>query len=268
MGDLWQRMGVTPDKSTWHSERIDVPGRDGFKVSEFAPKAWATICDLLGGEDRIEEGHGWWDDSFIVNLGTREGAGKVVPGLELDGWHVDGDTHVHYLDSGELGLLVIPLFTDIKPDGGGTTLCPAALPHIAEYLYQNPAGVSPEMVPRAEDPHWNKEPARWRLDEIVKQMPADSFLEATGKAGDVYFLHPLMAHSASNNTLRDLRVINNPNVTLRHPFNFDRRDGSQYSVVEMTTRNMVGADRLRGWQIRGHRERVLSNAEKDSKPTL
>lgn len=147
-------------------------------------------------------------------------------------------------------------------------LCPAALPEIARHLYNNPWGVSPDMVPRAEDPQWNREPTRWRIDEIVKRQPANSFVEATGNAGDVYFLHPLMAHSWSNNAFRDLRVINNPNVSLRQPFNFDRRDGSVYSVVELATRHHVGEENLRGWRIRAGRERVLSGSERDSKPRV
>lgn len=96
MGDLWQRMGMTPDRSTWLSERMDVPGRDSFQVDEFAPKAWDVICDLMGGEERIEEGARWWDDGFIVNLGTPEGEGKFMSGHEVDGWHVDGDFFVRH----------------------------------------------------------------------------------------------------------------------------------------------------------------------------
>jgi hypothetical protein len=92
MGDLWQRMGMTPDKSTWISERMDVPGRDSFQIKEFAPKVWDITCDLLGGEERVEEGSEWWDDGFIVNLGTPEG--KFMSGLEANGWHVDGDYFV------------------------------------------------------------------------------------------------------------------------------------------------------------------------------
>jgi hypothetical protein len=145
-------------------------------------------------------------------------------------------------------------------------LCPAALPDIAMHLYNNPWGVSPDMVPRAEDPQWNREPTRYWIDEFVKRTPASSFVEATGRAGDVYFLHPLMAHSFTNNAFRDLRVIQNPGAGLREPFNFDRRDGSNYSVVELATRHYVGAERLRGWQIRSGRQRLVSGSERLSKP--
>ena len=126
---LWTRLGMSPtDKSTWHGERINMPRHATFPANEFAPKAWSAICDLLGGEDRIAQHNRTWNDGFIVNLGSPEGEGKDIGGRDLPGWHVDGDFFVHYLDSPEQGLLVIPLFTDINPDGGGTFICPDAIP--------------------------------------------------------------------------------------------------------------------------------------------
>jgi len=41
-------------------------------VSDFAPKAWAAMCELLGGEGRISESMRHWNDGFIVNLGLPE----------------------------------------------------------------------------------------------------------------------------------------------------------------------------------------------------
>ena len=148
LGNLWQRVGVSPDKSTWHSERIDVPGREDFCIRTFAPKAWNVVCDLLGGEDRIEEWCDTWDDSLIVNLGTPEGEGKVVAGQDLDGWHIDGDFFAHFLDSPEQALLMIPLFTDIEPHGGGTALCPPALTEVAQFLCDHPEGADFPRPPK------------------------------------------------------------------------------------------------------------------------
>ena len=81
--------------------------------------------DLLGGEERIDETRSTWGDGFIMNLGTPEleTANNIDP-RDLDNWHVDGDFFVHFLDSPEQALLVIPLFSDIKPRGGGTYICP------------------------------------------------------------------------------------------------------------------------------------------------
>ena len=146
--------------------------------------------------------------------------------------------------------------------GGATMLCPAAMHDVARFLCSHPEGVSPDLVPRAEDPHWNRTPTRWRIGEFVERARMNSFIEATGNAGDVYFLHPLMVHSASNNGLRDLRVINNPNASLKQPFNFDRSDGN-YSIVELTTLHHLGCDRLRGWRITDTRDKIVPERERE-----
>lgn len=132
---VWARLGMSPtDKTTWDQERINMPAHNTFNAAEFAPKAWAGICDLLGGEERIGDTNRTWNDGLIVNLGTPEGEGKNITGNKLTGWHVDGDFFVHFLDSPEQGLLVIPLFTEIKAGGGGTYICPDAIKHIAKHL--------------------------------------------------------------------------------------------------------------------------------------
>ncbi|KAJ0270512.1 hypothetical protein COL940_011640 [Colletotrichum noveboracense] len=118
--DVWTRLGMDPiDRSTW-KHRTNMPSHRTFDCSEFAPKAWAAICEVCGGEDRIAPDSKYWRDSLIVNLGSPEFEGQERNPKDLDNWHVDGDFFVHYLDSAEQGLLVIPLFTDIVPGGGGT----------------------------------------------------------------------------------------------------------------------------------------------------
>jgi len=76
---VWTRLGMSPtDKSTWHTERINMPNHREFSASEFAPKAWAAVCDLLGGDERIADYNRTWRDGLIVNLGTPEGEGKDI----------------------------------------------------------------------------------------------------------------------------------------------------------------------------------------------
>ena len=234
-----------------------MPSHNTFLANEFAPKAWNAICDLLGGEDRIAEWNRTWNDGFIVNLGTPEGEGKDIRGHDLPGWHVDGDFFVHHLDSPEQGLLVIPLFTDIKPGGGGSFICPGAIPKMAKHLYDHPEGVSPHMIPRAENPSMNSEMSLDFFCDIARSMPEDAFVEATGKVNDVYLLHPLMLHSASNNKLRQLRVITNPPVSLKEPFVFDRKNSDQYSVVERKTLAALGKDGLKDWKITYGRDQIV-----------
>lgn len=79
----------------------------------------------------------------------------------------------------------------------------------------------------------------------------ECFFEATGEVGDVYLLHPLMLHSASKNLTRDIRIITNPPVSLKEPFNFDRENEKDYSLVELKTIREVG--NFKGWKIKGER---------------
>ncbi|KAI1488113.1 dihydrofolate reductase-like domain-containing protein [Biscogniauxia mediterranea] len=266
--DLWTRLGMSPtEPATWTRARTHMPAHRAFDCAAFAPKAWAAICELCGGEDRVDPASRQWRDSFIVNLGEPEtGTLEVEDPRDLDNWHVDGDFFVHYLDSPEQALLVIPLFTDVVPCGGGATmLCPGAIPRVARWLRDHPAGVSPRMVPRGEPGFPDARNAAWYRDAIaVAGADDDNFVEACGSAGDVYVLHPLMVHSATGNARRRVRVVTNPPVSLREPHRFDRPDGA-YSLVERKTMaDAMGAgeegkqeEALRGWRIEAPRERLV-----------
>jgi hypothetical protein len=175
---------------------------------------------------------------------------------------VDGDFFVHYLDSPEQALLVVPLWSDVVPSGGGTVICPAGIPIIAKYLHDHPDGVSPRMVPRHDNPTFTSAGSDLSFCcNIAKQMPDEAFVEVTGEVGDVYLLHPLMLHSASNNTLRKVRVITNPPVSVKEPFNFNRADGA-YSVVEQKTLKALGKEKLEGWKITAERQRLVPDSAK------
>lgn len=274
---LWTRLGMDPDDmSTWyvsrittpptiqklmiprHTERTNMPHWREFQVQDFAPKAWGGICGLLGGSSKIDatSSVSKWKDSFIVNLGTPEKQNKLIRPQELENWHVDGDFFVHYLDSPEQALLVVPLWTDIVPGGGGTMICPNAIEHIARHLYENTEGVSPRMTPRSQNPQFKEERGLEWYVNLAKTMRDEDFVEVTGAVGDVFLLHPLMLHSASNNMLRKVRVITNPPVSIKDPFVFDRADGN-YSPVERKTLRALGKDRLEGWKIEGERQMLV-----------
>ena len=156
------------DKSTWTRERTNMPFHTAEDVRTFAPKAWSAICEILGGEARIASAGNdhpiiasdleaakanerqLWTDGLIVNLGTPEGEGKTVHPKDLRNWHVDGDFFVHYLDSPEQGLLVIPLFSDIQPQGGGTVICPGGIGKMAQHLVCETASAFPFVDPVAQ----------------------------------------------------------------------------------------------------------------------
>jgi hypothetical protein len=136
-------------------------------------------------------------------------------------------------------------------------ICPDAIPIMARHLRDHPDGVSPRMTPRAVNPKFLPENNLDFFNNIAKSMPRESFVEVTGKVGDVFLLHPLMLHAASSNSLRNVRIITNPPVSLKEPMNFDREDESQYSYVERKTLRALGVDRLQGWKVTGTRDEVI-----------
>lgn len=101
---LFPRQGSRMDCRCMHKTRL-LPDRQGNLENrmytyartqrsareDVCAKAWSAICELLGGESRIAEDSGTWNDAFIVNLGTPEMEGKWPYPSELQGWHVDGD---------------------------------------------------------------------------------------------------------------------------------------------------------------------------------
>ncbi|ETI26175.1 hypothetical protein G647_02952 [Cladophialophora carrionii CBS 160.54] len=262
--DVWTRLGMDPaDKTTWTRERTNMPEHRRLQVPDFAPKAWDAICDLVGGEDRVTEMSKTWSDSFIVNLGTPEGEGKEYGPKELDGWHVDGDFFIHFLDSPEQALLVIPLFTDIHPNGGGTWICSEGPARIGKHLYDHPEGVTPHMTPVTDDTDDTPatDPGLAFFNSTIQDRADASFHEMTGRQGDVILLHPLTLHTASKNGRRLPRIITNPPVSLVEPFNFDRESSvaeEPYSLVERKTiQDLGGQEALTGWKVTGQRRRVV-----------
>ena len=54
--------------------------------------------------------------------------------MAAENWHVDGNFFWHFLDSREQALLVVPLFSDVMPMGGGTILCEDGIQRVARHL--------------------------------------------------------------------------------------------------------------------------------------
>lgn len=82
------------------------------------------------------------------------------------------------------------------------------------------------------------------FDNLKEIKRFNNFVELTADVGDVVLLHPLMLHSASKNYLRIPRIITNPPAALKEPFNFDRENPEDYSLVERKTLLALGVDRF------------------------
>jgi len=213
--------------------------------------AYHAIGELLGGEERVETGDKWrgwagWSDGLIVNIGTEYWEKTDIHPKDLDNWHTDGDWFKHFLDTPEQGLLVITLYSDVNSRGGATYICEDALDHVAQWLYDRPQGTN----------IWLKDEDGKRALDCIQTC--SRFTEMTGKKGDVILMHPLMPHSSAKNHNRNIRIISNPAVSVTEPFNFNREDPSEYSLVELKTLKALGKTSLPGWHITTPREQFRS----------
>jgi hypothetical protein len=219
---LWQRLGYDErDPATWAESAVHLPGRRQLDVREFAPKAWAAVCDLVGGAERISADQPYvWNDGFIVNL-TKDADLPWRPASPASpGWHKDGDFFRHFLDSPEQGLLTLVLWSDVRHQGGATFVAADSVGPVTRFLAEHPEGVYPLRPAEAGDPT----AALLPYPELIAQC--QDFVEATGEVGDVYLLHPFVLHAKSPNVLRMPRTITNPPLTLAEPMRFDRPDPS------------------------------------------
>jgi deazaflavin-dependent oxidoreductase (nitroreductase family) len=239
---VWTRLGYDPyAPSTWAKPYVHMPAHREIDVRTFAPKAWGAVCDLVGGADRISTAKPYtWNDAFIVNLADGADLPWSPASPASPGWHKDGDFFRHFLDSPEQGLLTLVLWSDVPHQGGATFVAADSVSPVARYLAEHPEGVrAPESVPDPADGAYSGPDAgTFPYPQLIHQC--HDFVEATGRAGDVYLLHPYILHAKAQNVRRVTRIITNPPVTLAEPMRFDRDDPSP---VEVAVLRGLGVDR-------------------------
>jgi len=86
--EAYGRLGYDPnDRSTWTKDIVWMDRNHVAPIKEISPKGWGALCDVAGGEDRIDHrvmeiesqhfttiNSTEWSDAFIVNF--RRGADK------------------------------------------------------------------------------------------------------------------------------------------------------------------------------------------------
>ncbi|MCA9836766.1 MAG: phytanoyl-CoA dioxygenase family protein [Trueperaceae bacterium] len=253
----FDRLGYDPgNPDTWEKPIVWLDHHNKKPVAELAPKAWAAICDIVGGEDRIDGETKYieskhftcieplnWSDAFVVNF--RMGADKPwqEPSAEHKGWHKDGSFFRHFLDSYEQALLVIVIWSDIAPKGGGTFIAPDSIDVMAKFFLEHPEGVDPKD---------------FDFQSLIAEC--SEFIEVTGEVGDVIIMHPFMLHASSPNHSGKVRFITNPPVILKEPLNLNREDKSEFSPLELATLRALGKDRLEFQLTRPRRNEFLDSS--------
>ncbi len=239
--EAYERLGYDKhNPATWVKDIIWLDHKNQMPVREIAPKAWAAILDVIGGEERLETqvmgitgGHFTsinsfiWSDAFIVNF--HRGADKPwqPPSPQVGGWHKDGSYFRHFLDSREQALLPIVCWSDMLHQGGATFIAPDSVRVVARYLYEHPEGIDPD---------------KFDVRSLINQC--SQFEEVTGRAGDFIIMHPFMLHASSQNALRKPRFMSNPPVVLKEPMNLNRDNPEDFSLLERATLHYLGLERL------------------------
>ncbi|MBO0779625.1 MAG: phytanoyl-CoA dioxygenase family protein [Ktedonobacteraceae bacterium] len=255
---IWQQAGklgvLRNDRSTWTIPRVHI--KETYRDPVFRECATQRLADAIEdllGRDRwakrdshTTDGWGWWPINFSV------GADKPWD-VPTEGWHWDGQQFRHYVDSPDQGLLLLCVFSDIAPHGGGTAVAEGSHNIVARYLRQFSNGIEhkealsdfktshpwiAELVGQKELP-----PGKKRVDYFMStHTDADGFrlrvVDTTAKAGDVFMCHPFLYHASAPNHSGIPRFICNRTTPLKERMNFQRSDGN-YSPVELSIRKAL-----------------------------
>ena len=214
--ELWKSMrseGISPtDPTTWVRRKsvgkVFGPS-DGYPWSEVVTDKLMRAIDTLCGEGKWQSpmGLGWWTVSFP---GYDSDSEWDIEGL----WHVDG-AHVHFPYNKDIGLTAIMLFSDVKPDlHGATTVLKGSHKYVSSIIAESGfKGLSGYQIKK-------------RLNECDEDWEAQQF---TGRAGDVYLMHPLLVHARSKNIgkygdLSAVRFVCHPAIPLKADMNFCSKD--------------------------------------------
>jgi len=69
MSDFWVRIGWDPeDASTWTESYLKMPRHREVRCEEFCPEAWAKMCEIVGGEELVDEVRERWYGKQIICL--------------------------------------------------------------------------------------------------------------------------------------------------------------------------------------------------------
>jgi hypothetical protein len=270
---LWAKLaerGVRKDdRATWTKPIVHVKeAYNGpvFKACE-TERLDNAIQDLVG-EDRWrtrgeDANWGWWPVNFSV------GADRLWD-VPTDGWHWDGMHFRHTVDAPDQGLLLLCIFSEVAPRGGGTLVAEGSHRSVARFLKEQQGGIAYKKAMKA-FPTWHPwfqdltqakvrtfwwggragvrqpEPVSDRISRFMGSHPHIDVdgaplrvVELTASPGDVFLCHPFLYHAASQNHAGRPRFMCNRHTPLTEPMQFNRPDG-RYSPIELSVKRAIAA---------------------------
>ncbi|MBM7564265.1 phytanoyl-CoA dioxygenase family protein [Paenibacillus sacheonensis] len=278
---LWtqvEKQGIKKaDRSTWNRPMVHIKEQfdgDEFQVCNTSRLADA-IEDLVGAgrwKERSVYGQagdktqwGWWPINFA--------AGADRPwDVPAQGWHWDGMSRPHYMDSPEQGLLLLCVFSDIGKQSGSTLVAEGSHRIVANVLAEHDDGpLLHEAIQIANRSHpWLRELTNTkegdaaaadiyandaaavaesgtsgRIETFMERTHTDAngfrlrVVETPSAAGDVLLCHPFLYHCASQNHSGVPRFMCNRATPLVRRMNLNRADESDYSPLETSIRRSI-----------------------------
>ena len=224
----WQ---PTPENRRGHGYTRTRGTGQHTRLAQLAPRAFQAQADVIGGADRLpDDGQKLsWGDAVISNLGIEDDPRWKPPtDKQQPGWHKDGWHFRHFLNSPEQGLLIVPLYTDILPESGGTVIAKDAIAPVSRLLRDIPEGLHPDSV----------QGAGFIIPGLVDQC--HDFTELTGQAGDVVLIHPYVLHRVTVNPTIRPRFIANMALVLSQPMSFIGNTKRPLSLVELAVLYALG----------------------------
>jgi ectoine hydroxylase-related dioxygenase (phytanoyl-CoA dioxygenase family) len=255
---LWQRVaerGVQrEDQSTWTEPMVHI--KESYKEPAFPHIDIELVSDaveeLVGQGRWRERGQtpywGWWPVNFALGADSP----WTVPSR---GWHWDGIQFRHTVDAPDQGLLMLCLFSEIGPRGGGTVVAEGSHQVVARFLNQHAEGIElVDAIKLCNEQHpWlaeltgtdaaTEEPAE-RIARFMDTETVDGHgtklrvVETTGSPGDVIFCHPFLYHAAAQNHSGVPRFMCNRTTPLYKKLQL-QRDDNEYSPVERSIRGAL-----------------------------
>ena len=253
---LWERLALQgvqrEDRSTWSQPMVHI--RESYPDEVFQK------CDTTLLNDAVEElvGQGRWRDKgkisywgwWPVNFSLGGDRPWTVPS---SGWHWDGIQFRHSVTAPDQGLLMLCLFSEIGPRGGGTVIAEGSHHVVARFLNEHREGIElRDAMPACNKAHpWlsaltssegqspQERVARFMDEEFVDDHGTRlRVVETTGQPGDVIFCHPFLYHAAAQNHAGVPRFMCNRTTPLYEKLQLQRGD-NEYSPVERSIRGAL-----------------------------
>jgi hypothetical protein len=207
LAELWAGAAFDPHQAQ-PGPRVIQLDLNHFVPLIYTQRLREAIDSLLGVDRWKPSGHCGFHP---VVFGDSSGAPFTPP----NGWHIDGNWFHPPLHETRQALVVLPLWTDIEPGGGGTAVCPGSCAVTARALHAaGAAGLSHQELDAA----------------VIAQVDTSQAVELTGRAGDVVIMHAHLLHSGSPNHRSQPRVISNTFLDLLAKPDFDQ-PSSPYELV-------------------------------------